>query len=321
MNSKGITSLQHSQVNMFNVVLNYLNANTTITTAIPQIATVQTAFSGNLTQIAALLATVAEDITGNRKATQVLKAALADEAYAIEAAMYSYAVSPAVSDADLASKTRFAASYFAQAGDKKIIDRAQVVNSLANGLVTVTPPATNPLIPFGVTAAKVTAFNAQIGVYSLAVPNSRDAIVARKAENQQLRGLISTTGDILSGQMDTLIVQFKTTEPAFYANYLTARKLVDPRTLHTRITGTITDAVTGNPIDPVLTNVSAVSSTGTTITGTANDDGYTVYTPKFKKVSYTLKIQHPGYNDVQIAGLTVRLGKATTVNVQMTPTA
>jgi hypothetical protein len=321
MNSKGITSFQRAQINMYNVVEQLLNGNTTITAAIAQIATVLAGFSGNVAEIATMLAKVAEDITGNRKATQVLKAALAKEAYGIEAAMYAYAQSLTPPDTDLASKTRFANSYFAQARDAQIADRAQVVHDLAVALVTVTPPATNPLIPFGVTAARVTAFQTQITDYVAAVPNARSAIAGRKADNLVLRTLIASTGAILNDQMDQLIIQLEPANPEFYTNYLTARKLVDPRTLHTRITGTITDAVTGNPIDPVLTNVSAVSSTGTTYTGTANDDGYTVYTPKFKKVSYTLKIQHPGYNDVQTAGLTVRLGKATTVNIQMTPTA
>jgi hypothetical protein len=259
---------------------------------------------------------VAVDIRGKRADKVVLKKALATECYAINAAVHSYA--NATNDVELAANTTSKFSFYHSRRDGDLPAIAQSLHDLALGIATVTPPALNPLIPYGVTVVRLTAFATQITTYAGSVPGPRNAQVQRKAENSVLDTDVQGAVNFLDQQLDPLMYQFAGSNTVLYDNYKNARKLIDQYTVHSGFKGTITDAVTGASLAGIASISGKAQSTAETYMATFDTvtNLWTILTPKYKDV-YTLTFTVPGYQTQQISNQKTLRGVKTHIDIKM----
>jgi len=60
----------------------------------------------------------------------------------------------------------------------------------------------------------------------------RTTIVQSSSANSQIAKLVKDTKNLLSQQLDNLMLRFKTSDPVFYNSYIQARMVVEPATSH-----------------------------------------------------------------------------------------
>jgi hypothetical protein len=75
----------------------------------------------------------------------------------------------------------------------------------------------------------------------------RQGVAKQAAANKAMARLLKQGRTILTRRIDRLMVQFRTTAPEFYAEYRTARKIVDAPATQGRKTNIIT--ANTNPVD------------------------------------------------------------------------
>lgn len=64
------------------------------------------------------------------------------------------------------------------------------------------------------------------------VGTPRTTIIQSSSANNQLAKLVKETKNLLTQQLDNLILRFKTSDPAFYNSYVQSRIVVEPATSH-----------------------------------------------------------------------------------------
>lgn len=309
-----MTDRQEDQLSMFDEVITYSDANTAATSGIAAYATTLTAFKTVVGNIKSKDQQSAQLIGGFSDTKADLKKKAADEGAKIAKAVFSYASS--INDLTLKGKVKFAPSELQKKRDDALPQVLNDIKSIADALVTVTPPATNPLEPYGVTAARLTAFGTMITNYSNSISNPRNAIINRKTILQELDTLFIQANAILKDQLDGLAFQVGGT---FYMGYKNARIIVDSATRSTRIIGIVKNNVTNNPISGVKAEVT-ISSDNDTKTYTAftdTDGGYILKVPK--PGTHVIKFIKTGYADQQVSDVKLILGETTTQNATMVP--
>lgn len=133
--------------------------------------------------------------------------------------------------------------------DEEVLDSLYNILNKAQEISTVTPPATNPLLPYGFKAdvivggeitepGTLTQLETAIQTYSQLTTSPRTAIAGRKTSNQQLKKEFKET-DALLRKMDKVINGVKATYPEFYDGWYNMRELIGPMRLSTRIAGVV----------------------------------------------------------------------------------
>jgi hypothetical protein len=317
-----MNGLKKSQYDMFNVVVEFLTNPDVeaVTTSIPQVDTSVTTFLGKLVVIDELKAKLSEDITGQTKTKNNLRKLLNIETFKIAKAIHYYSTSLPVINEELKAKTKFKESYYKKQNQDTIADIALSIHDLAAELITVTPPATNPLAPM-VDSAILVSFLQQITDYKNSVPKPRTAISDRKADNDLLEKLITELAEMLTNQLDPLLAQFtsEAVEDNFYKKYRNTRAMVDPYTVHSGFRGTITDAATGESLIEIATGraENTVNSYPLEVNKTKKEK-WVIYTLKYRAF-YTLTFEVPGYHTVQILHKKPTRGEKITIDVKMSP--
>ena len=83
-----------------------------------------------------------------------------------------------------------------------------------------------------ITLAKLTALGKKTDAFEKVLSKPSQGVAKKAAANKALPRLLKQGQNILSRRIDRLMVQFKTSAPDFYAEYKSARKIVDqPGTL------------------------------------------------------------------------------------------
>jgi hypothetical protein len=316
-----------AKLNMYKATDQFLNlpSSLTITAGIPTIATYVDQLETYLDSIRTTSESAENPITGitEDKAAQRLKVSVTGNN--IAGAVHAYAVD--TNNLILKAQMKYRPSDFLAYKDDELPSILYNIWSTANAIATVTPPATNPLIPYGVTTAILTAFKTAIDSYSESVAAPRGAIAGRSADNVQLLGLFNTVDLFLTNQLDRVVYQLQPENPDFYQEYLNNRKIVGPTRRYTQVSGIITDA-NGDALANVLVTAIGkdyvrVTKTGPkTIPGkiyqvTSDANGnYAVKTAAFQ-TTYTLKYSLTGFADVQEADIKVSKGDITPQDVTM----
>lgn len=307
-----MTDRHENTLTMFDEVETYCDANTTATAPITAFATTLTAFKAVVTDIKSTAQSTELPLGGLAETKDGLKKDAADECAAICKAISSYALGLIPPNTTLAGQVKYTRSGLEKERDETLPQILNNIYTLANGLVTVTPPATNPLAGYGVDTTRLTAYQTMITNYVAAISGPRDGVVNRKTSNSQLDDLFDQASGVLKNQLDGLALQVGGT---FYAGYLNARKIVNDGVRHTRVAGTITDNTTGLPIY----GVTVVSAPGNYNTLSDSSGNYSLDVPDFHVPYYTIKFDRAGYLELQQAGVTVSRGNTTTVNVVLIP--
>jgi hypothetical protein len=211
----------------------------------------------------------------------------------------------------------------------------------ASSVATVTPPLVNPLLVYGFKddegepededyePGTLTQFETVIQIYSGLRVTPRAAIIARKTQNQKLKGLFQQAFTILE-KLDNTFELVKSQNLDLYNGYKSAR-IVILQTFATQILGIVTRVTnleTGSTVVAVGAKVTVTGSPYPTTGGilTPNpvevqigaDGKYTALTPKIKSI-YTVKCTLPGYQAFTKNDVTVKKGDKTTVNIVLVP--
>lgn len=299
MNSK-----QESKLNMYNAVIAYCNESDGITVAIPAFAPAFAAFTNIANAIDSTAQLEAQVITGITINKADLKKVLCTSAEGLAAAVYAYA--SVEGDPVLQEKSNYSVSDFLRLKDDELTIISQNLHDAAAGIVA-------DLLTYGVTAATLEAFQELIDEYSDSVTAPRNAVALRKTYVAQLKILFKETDKILKTQLDKLALQFKTSQPEFYATYKNNRRIISAPTSATQAKGVITDTLSGLPLYGVLVTVDDQE-----YNTTSNLEG--AYSLKISLPGiYTMNFIKEGYQGWQAVNVEILLGQATTIEVQLTP--
>lgn len=230
--------------------------------------------------------------------------------------------------------------------DEEIIDYLQNIWTEAGDIADVTPPATNPLIPYGCkndvgtvgdedyVPGTLAQLETAIDIYSTLTTSPRQAISNRKIQNQKLAGLY-LQGHTLLAKMDNSFRLLKASNPELYNGWMNIRIVILP-TYTTQIVGTVskvtnletqtTEVALGATI-LVTAESYQTEKNGQTVTvqpdpvelRIGSDGKYSVPTPDNKPL-YTVKCTLPGYEAVIKSPLKVKRGEKLPVNFVLIPT-
>jgi hypothetical protein len=101
-----------------------------------------------------------------------------------------------------------------------IVARCSKILSLATEQVSA-------LADYNIEQADLTAFSKQIDAYAAARPKPRQGVTTKSAATQALQTLFGEARQNIDTRIHKLMLQFKVSAPEFFAEYQTARKIVD----------------------------------------------------------------------------------------------
>ncbi len=175
-------------------------------------------FIARLTRIEDKIETQELQLGGITEDKRVHKEAMVDATLLV--AQASYALATATNDVDLKGKMDYSRSDLLRGRDTVIGQRCQGVHTEANAVAAA-------LVPYGVTAATLTALQTAIDDYVALVSAPRTAVTIRKGATEAIAQYVGECLDILHDRMDKLMILFKTTAPGFHQEYMDARIIVD----------------------------------------------------------------------------------------------
>ena len=175
--------------------------------------------------------TVITGIATQLEVTAVPSGAAASKATALqnlalvthEVASAIHACATAAGDDELAAEVNFSLSDLAKGHPASVIARSTRIGSIASEELAMLPD-------YNITQAKLTALTKKIEAYEKVCAKPRQNLAKTAAANAALPRLLKQGQNILTRRMDRLMVQFRTSAPEFYAEYKTARKIVNPPT-------------------------------------------------------------------------------------------
>lgn len=187
--------------------------------------------SGNAPLFAATneLQNIVGDIDQARQATLVdssglvsekgnLQTALIETTYEVSSMLYAFA--ERTGNAILRSNVDFPISDLKKLRDGELNINCKKILELATSNV-------DALKDYGITEEKLNALQNRITQYEQHLPARRITVSERKTANDKMKKLIKDASDMITDQLDRLMVRYKTELPDFYSSYLNARKVVD----------------------------------------------------------------------------------------------
>jgi Carboxypeptidase regulatory-like domain len=291
-----------SKLNMYDAVITFCNNNALVAATVPAFQNALTDFIAKVDVIRETTQMAADAIKGVTEDKAKLKKGLCSQGTTIAAAVFAYAISEG--DNTLMEKVRYTKSKLSRQKSEMLGPVCSNIYDAANANV----PA---LVGYGITPATLTGFKTDIDNYIACVPTPRNAVSQRSVFNDALKQLFKEADHILKPVMDKTALQFKKPNPDFYANYLKNRMIVDAGGIATKIKGKVVAATDNAPLYGA-----SVQLVGEELTATTDLQGNFILKPMQPGV-YNIKISKPGFEDQTLENLQVKLGKATTAEIQM----
>jgi hypothetical protein len=174
---------------------------------------------------------VIEGVATQLEATAVFSGAVAaklraQEALAVaghEIAAAIHACATAAGDEELAAEVDFSLSDLSKGHPVSIIALCTRIGAIASEELAM-------LADYNITQAKLTALTRKIEAFEKVCSKPRQNVAKKVAANRALPRLFKQACNILTRRLDRLMVQFRTSAPEFYAEYKSARKIVNPPT-------------------------------------------------------------------------------------------
>lgn len=227
---------QENRLTMYRAVATLLKASTTLTAGIKAFATAQSELQAGIDQIDALAQVQATRTEGVSASKEEELAQMAEAALAVAGGVRSYAKAKGLTE--LAARVRLTPSDFSRCRAIERVRLAQQVHDAAASVV-------ENLADYDVTAAELTGLAKEIAEASASLDAPRAATGTRKSATTRLPAAFRAMDELLKERIDPLALKLKPTQPAFYANYLAARVIVDvpggratAATTNTKITAT-----------------------------------------------------------------------------------
>lgn len=229
---------QECKLNMFLVVKDFLNANGTITTTLPNFPGFFTAFQSSLTLIQSNGEQQMFDKTGISTNKGQLRSALI--VLAADTARKLQAYARFANNQLLLSETKFPESHLRNASDMTLRDNVQGIYDRAQTNLTA-------LAAYGVTAATQTTLLNALNAYVAVIPKTRIGKTDTILSSSQLANAF-TAADASLGNIDAVVEIVKLTQSNFYNGYKSVRRLIWTGHGSLAVQGTVTDAATGVPV-------------------------------------------------------------------------
>lgn len=239
-----MTSKQESRLSMFLAVKDYLTANATIVSALPNYSGYFTTFQNSITGIQTYAEQQMFDKTGISASKKQLRSTLV--ALAVDTSRKLTAYAKFANNQVLLKETKFTESDLKSSADTALRDYAQGIYDRAQTNLTA-------LTPYGVTAATQTALQAAITTFVASIPKPRLGITDKKLSTIQLANNFDAADTALEN-IDIIIELVRVTQANFYNGYKAARKIIETGTNSLSLKGVITDAATGEPLKGVTIN-------------------------------------------------------------------
>lgn len=163
------------------------------------------------------LARIQADKSGAGAEKALCLVALVTDAHTISSAVAALAAD--TNDANLAAKVAFSRSVLKRGRETQIITRCENIHAAATENLDALDDE------YGVTQAKLTALQQKIDAFRTAQPKPRRTRASGSAATEQLRECFAQADLIANEKLDKLVVQFEKSEPTFFSEYISARKI------------------------------------------------------------------------------------------------
>lgn len=236
-----MNSGQESKNSMYLACKDYLAANATILTPLPNYSAFSTAFLGYITQIQTYGEQQLFDKSGIAESKSQLRNTLVLLAADTSRKVTAYA--KFTNNQLLMNEIKYTESELRKIADTSLRDAAQGIYDRAQANLTA-------LVPYGVTAATQTALQSAITAFLTSIPKPRLGIADKKETTAQLANLFKQADAALEN-IDTLVEIVRLSQPAFYKGYKGVRKIIDTGSGSLAIKIQVVDSDTGEPIKGV----------------------------------------------------------------------
>lgn len=216
----------------------------------------------------------------------------------------------------LLNEMNYSDSDFKRCTDAQLRDVAQGIYNRAQTNLTA-------LTPYGATAATQTSLQTAITNFVTAIPKPRVGIAEKKQSTLQLQNYFKIADNALAN-IDIIINLIKLTQPNFYSNYKTIRKIVNTSTGSLILKGLVTDVETGEPIKGAIVEFSldgnsvkskAARATEVMVKKTAAKGRFNVKT--MPAGVYSVTVKKNGYAP-QVETIAISEGDRSDINIQLT---
>jgi hypothetical protein len=215
--SQQMNSIQLNKLNMYLAVEAVLDSHKDTWQTMPAFEAGATELSEHIANIQGLAQTQTSKNGGSAEKAQAFQT-LVDSAYEIAAATRACAV--ASSNSELAAQADYSRSAVGDGRDSEVVARCQSILAMATANLA-------SLADYGVTQAKLTALKKKIENFQAVQAKPRHNIATSSAATKGMPELFFAANEVLRDRLDGLVVQFRSTEAAFYNEYNGARVIVD----------------------------------------------------------------------------------------------
>lgn len=308
-----MTNYQESKLKMYLAIRDYMIANATILTTLPNFAINQTAFQNAITQIQAKGELQNFDKTGIAGSKSQMKQTLITLAADNSRKLTAYAKFS--NNQTLLSEVNYSETDLKRLTGTNLKDTAQ-------GLYDRAQPIVASLATYGIAAASQTALLNAINAFNTAIPKPRLGITEKKQTTTQLVALFNTADAALEN-IDTAVEIVRLTQVNFYYGYKTNRKIVLTARGSVLVKGIVTDGSTGEPLKSATIKFSfvgtqaqlkAASDNGDITKKTADKGGF--FIKSIAEGTYQVTIGKPGYKEQTIT-VNVSNGEMSVLDIKL----
>ncbi len=315
-----MTDPQSNRLDMYIVVNNFYLSNQATIDLVPARATAFGQLGTNITTINGLVGGQSLTTTGVTQDKSALRLILDNITSTTLASARAWALS--VGNNTLAEEFNHSFSEI-----QKIKD--DTVQGFCEYRITLINDNLPAMADFGIDAAAVTQWTDALSAYVAMLESPREAVNTRHLNTVALKDVFSQTSDLFNEQLDPLMLVFKLSDPDLYAAYKQARIIIDRKGSSSgpapipsdtiRLTGTITDFVTGLPIYQAMVSIIGPSSPDPVTVLTDQAGKYTTNVPGFTPDSTNdvdVTYSATGYTDT-IDTVSAIAGKSTEHNTAL----
>ena len=308
-----MNSGQESKHSMYLASKDYMAANATLLTPLPNYAGLSSAFLGYITQIQ----TYGEKQQFDQKGVALNKGQYRKTLVLLSAdtSRKLTAYAKFANNQVLLSETKYTESDLNRIADTTLRDAAQGIYDRAQANLTA-------LTTYGITAATQTSLLNAINAFVGSIPKPRLSIADKKNTTTYLANLFKQADAALEN-IDTLVEIIRLTQPNFYKGYRAVRRIVPTGIGSLAVKGLVTDAINGIPLKGAIITF-VLSSNGTPsksikiaepiVKKTAIKGGFNI--KSMPSGMYTVSIKKNGYAE-QIVSIAVSDGELTELNIKL----
>jgi len=202
---------------MLKAVLSLLKLNETIWNASAPLVAAIAELEGLIAQIEEIQQVTAEDNSGLSASKKLQKDALVKKAF--ELASILFAMATRTKDQVLLAKVDFPISELQNLRDGELASRCKNIADLGRSNLP-------QIAGYGASEEKLSILDEHIVQYKINLPAHRISVSEIKAANQKLKELLKQASDLVTDQIDRMLIQFESTNPDFSTAYQNARKVV-----------------------------------------------------------------------------------------------